>query len=186
MNELDEHNVHEHVHVETRHCLVSTTPTGNTPTLRFPGFEDEWELKKIGDIAIKINSGKTPLGGETVYTEKGVLFIRSQNIIDNKLSYENSTYIPKEINDTMKNSVVLPKDILLNITGASLGRSCVVPEDFTTGNVNQHVCIVRLNENNDPNFIQPFFASENGQNFFTSLQTGSGREGLTFESIKRT
>ncbi|MCX6051993.1 MAG: restriction endonuclease subunit S [Campylobacterales bacterium] len=156
----------------------------NVPKLRFREFSGEWEEKKLGEISSKINSGKTPLGGESVYTEEGILFIRSQNVFDNKLSLENSTFIPEQINNTMKNSIVLPKDILLNITGASLGRSCVVPKDFIVGNVNQHVCIVRINKENEPYFIQPIFSSETGQNVFTSLQTGSGREGLNFQSIK--
>jgi type I restriction enzyme S subunit len=156
----------------------------NIPKLRFPGFDGEWEVQKLGDVASKINSGKTPLGGESVYTNSGILFIRSQNVTDNKLSLENSTFIPEEINATMKNSVVLPNDILLNITGASLGRSCVVPEHFTKGNVNQHVCIIRLDKKYNPRFVQPILSSTKGQNIFTSLQTGSGREGLNFESIK--
>src|SRR5690606_2982470 len=84
----------------------------------------------------------------------------------------------------MKNSIVFPNDILLNITGASLGRSCVVPNDFEIGNVNQHVCIIRLNKSFLPRFIQPIFSSNKGQAIFQSLQTGSGREGLNFESIK--
>lgn len=157
----------------------------NIPQLRFPEFKVEWERKKLGDISEKINSGKTPLGGESVYSEKGILFIRSQNVTGDRLSYENSTFISAEINSTMKNSVVKPNDILLNITGASLGRSCVVPEDFGTGNVNQHVCIIRIDKNNEPYFIQPILSSEKGQNLFTSLQTGSGREGLNFQSIRK-
>jgi type I restriction enzyme S subunit len=157
----------------------------NIPKLRFPEFKGEWERKKLGEVAEKINSGKTPLGGESVYTERGILFIRSQNVNDDKLSFENSTYIPEEINNTMKNSVVKANDILLNITGASLGRSCVVPNDFIIGNVNQHVCIIRLNkEESNPRFVQPILSSTKGQNIFISLQTGSGREGLNFESIK--
>jgi len=154
------------------------------PTLRFPEFKDDWNLKKIDEISLKVNSGKTPLGGESVYVENGVLFIRSQNVIDNKLSFENSTFIPEQVNNTMKNSIVKPNDLLLNITGASLGRSCVVPSDFNIGNVNQHVCIIRFKNDNNPRFIQPIFASEKGQNLFLSLQTGSGREGLNFQSIK--
>jgi len=156
----------------------------NVPVLRFPGFEGEWESKKIDEVAEKVNSGKTPLGGQSVYSKEGIFFIRSQNVTDNKLSVEDPTFITEEVNNTMKNSVVRPKDILLNITGASLGRSCVVPESFTTGNVNQHVCIIRLNKSNDPYFLQPIFASEKGQNLFNSLQTGSGREGLNFQSIR--
>jgi type I restriction enzyme, S subunit len=155
-----------------------------TPKLRFKEFKGNWTSKKIEDITEKVNSGKTPLGGESVYVSSGVLFIRSQNVLDSHLSLDNVTYIPEDVNSSMLNSVVNPKDILLNITGASLGRSCVVPESFTIGNVNQHVCIVRLDSNNDPYFLQPIFASKKGQNLFESLQTGSGREGLNFQSIK--
>ncbi len=144
----------------------------------------EWVKKRLVEVCTKINSGKTPLGGESVYTDKGILFIRSQNVIDNKLSYEKSTYIPESINDTMKNSIVKPLDILLNITGGSLGRSCVVPLDFSIANVNQHVCIIRINNKNNPFFIQLYLATEKGQNKLFSLQTGSGREGLNFQSIK--
>ena len=156
----------------------------NLPELRFPEFKVEWIMRKLGEISVKINSGKTPSGGESVYTQNGILFIRSQNVFNNKLSLLNSTFIPENINNTMKNSVVKPKDILLNITGASLGRSCVVPENFSTGNVNQHVCIIRIDKNNEPFFIQPFFSSKKGQDLFNSLQTGSGREGLNFQSIR--
>ncbi|WP_445737985.1 restriction endonuclease subunit S [Mariniflexile sp.] len=162
----------------------SKKSTRNVPNLRFSGFEGEWELKKIRNISSKINSGKTPLGGEAVYTSEGVLFIRSQNVNDNRLDIENAVFITEEINNEMKNSIVCPNDILLNITGASLGRSCVVPMDFKVGNVNQHVCIIRLIKNNNPRFLQPYFTSNKGQNTFKSLQTGSGREGLNFESIK--
>jgi len=157
----------------------------NIPVLRFKGFDQPWKLKKLDDVTEKVNSGKTPLGGQSVYVNSGVLFIRSQNVLDSQLSFDNSTYITEEVNSSMMNSVVKANDILLNITGASLGRSCVVPKDFKSGNVNQHVCIVRLNNENDPYFLQPIFASEKGQNLFTSLQTGSGREGLNFQSIKK-
>ena len=157
---------------------------GKVPNLRFPNFYGEWEVKKLGDVAEKVNSGKTPLGGDAVYTNEGVLFIRSQNVNNDKLELENSVFIPESVNIQMKNSVVKPHDILLNITGASLGRSCVVPENFKIGNVNQHVCIVRLTQNYNPRFVQPILSSNKGQTIFNSLQTGSGREGLNFESIK--
>lgn len=156
--------------------------------IRFKGDNGKefsrWNKAKLDKVATKINSGKTPLGGERVYSESGILFIRSQNVIDNKLSFENATYISDELNKTMKNSIVKPQDILLNITGASLGRSCVVPSNFTIGNVNQHVCIIRINESNNPYFIQAYLSTKDGQNRLLSLQTGSGREGLNFHSIK--
>ncbi len=127
----------------------------NIPELRFPEFKGEWTLSKINEIATKVGSGKTPLGGEAVYTLKGIPFIRSQNVINNQLKLDN-TFIPESVHTEMASSRVLPGDILLNITGASIGRSCVVPVSFKEGNVNQHVCIIRL-EKDEPLFLQAFF-----------------------------
>ncbi|MGN6340484.1 MAG: restriction endonuclease subunit S [Ginsengibacter sp.] len=152
--------------------------------MRFKEFGGGWMRKKLGEVAEKINSGKTPLGGEAIYTSEGVIFIRSQNVNNDSLELGNTVFISEETNEKMQNSVVYPNDILLNITGASLGRSCVVPNNFSIGNVNQHVCIIRLNEKCNPRFVQPILSSGKGQNVFQSLQTGSGREGLNFENIK--
>lgn len=152
------------------------------PEIRFPEFDEKWETKKLGDVSIKIGSGKTPLGGESVYVSDGIPFIRSQNVINDSLVLD-STCIPESVHEEMKSSKVLPKDILLNITGGSIGRSCVVPDNFNEGNVNQHVCIIRL-KNNDSNFAQSLLSSWRGQKLVFQGQTGSGREGLNFESIK--
>ena len=162
------------------------------PTLRFPEFASsgssegagDWVEKRLGDIANKIGSGSTPRGGEKVYQSSGIPFIRSQNVNRNILILDDMTYISEEINVSMKNSIVRANDILLNITGASIGRSCVVPDSFNIGNVNQHVCIIRLNEDNSSNFIQPLIASHTGQKLISQGQTGSGREGLNFQSIR--
>ncbi|WP_367105861.1 restriction endonuclease subunit S [uncultured Psychrobacter sp.] len=83
----------------------------------------------------------------------------------------------------MSGSKVVANDILLNITGASIGRSCVVPSNFNEGNVNQHVCIIR-SQSHDPLFIQSFLSSKKGQNAIQSKQTGSGREGINFQAIR--
>lgn len=157
----------------------------NIPKLRFPSFKNEWESKTINDIATKVGSGSTPLGGEKTYQTDGVVFIRSQNVNNDKLLLKDVVYISDKINSKMTGSVVKARDILLNITGASLGRSCVVPENFKIGNVNQHVCIIRLSENYDPYFLQPYLSSERGQKKMLESQTGSGREGLNFQSIRK-
>ena len=156
----------------------------SVPRLRFGGFKDQWIEKKIGDIAPKVGSGSTPRGGEEVYQTTGVPFIRSQNVNDDCLLLDVITYIPDEVHSRMKGSVVKPNDILLNITGASIGRSCVVPTDFPTGNVNQHVCIIRVGKGFDPRFLQPYLSSSRGQKSILSTQVGSGREGLNFQAIR--
>lgn len=66
----------------------------SAPALRFDGFSDDWIEKKIGEITPKVGSGSTPRGGEEVYQNSGVPFIRSQNVNDDCLLLEDITYIP--------------------------------------------------------------------------------------------
>ena len=75
-------------------------------------------------------------------------------------------------------------DILLNITGASIGRSALVDERIVSGNVNQHVCIIRANEKLVPSFLCNFLLSRYGQKQIDSFQAGGNRQGLNFEQIK--
>ena len=105
------------------------------PELRFPEFYEEWVKKKVGTITDKVGSGSTPLGGSKAYLSEGVIFIRSQNVNNDTLSLDEVVFISEETNDKMSGSKVIAEDILLNITGASIGRSCVVPKTFQTGNV---------------------------------------------------
>lgn len=155
----------------------------NTPKLRFKEFDGDWSNKKIGNIASKVGSGSTPRGGSEAYTDHGVIFIRSQNVNNDQLLLDDVAYIPEKTHLKMSGSKVIANDVLLNITGASIGRSCVVPHDFTEANVNQHVCIIRT-PNDHPIFVQSFLSSENGQNAIQSKQAGGGREGLNFQAIR--
>jgi type I restriction enzyme S subunit len=156
----------------------------NIPVLRFPEFEGEWEKKRLGDVTTKVGSGSTPLGGEKSYQSDGVVFIRSQNVNNDALNLHDVVYISEAINKKMEGSQVTANDILLNITGASIGRSCVVPSDFKIGNVNQHVSIIRLIEKFTPYFLQPLLSSAKGQKLISESQAGGGREGLNFQNIR--
>lgn len=163
--------------------LGSIERSRNVPQLRFPEFKGEWEEKRLGNITKKVGSGSTPKGGVKVYTDSGIPFIRSQNVYDNQLQLD-EIHIPLTIHRKMANSKVLPNDVLLNITGGSIGRSCVVPSNFKEGNVNQHVAIIRLKNNNSQHFLQAILASSHGQKLIYQGMTGSGREGLNFQSIR--
>ena len=100
---------------------MSKKITVAVPELRFANFKEDWKKEKIGQNSIKVGSGSTPKGGEKVYTDKGVPFIRSQNVIDNRLIMDDISFIPLSIDEKMKGSRVKALDILLNITGGSLG-----------------------------------------------------------------
>ncbi|HHD1041357.1 TPA: restriction endonuclease subunit S, partial [Staphylococcus aureus] len=149
----------------------------------FPGFEGEWEEKKLGNLTTKIGSGKTPKGGSENYTNKGIPFLRSQNIRNGKLNLNDLVYISKDIDDEMKNSRTYYGDVLLNITGASIGRTAINSIVETHANLNQHVCIIRLKKEYYYNFFGQYLLSRKGKRKIFLAQSGGSREGLNFKEI---
>ena len=152
--------------------------------MRFPEFSGEWEKHTIGELAIKVGSGVTPKGGETVYKKEGHPFVRSQNVGLGVLLLEDIAYIDDTTHIRQKNTELQIDDVLLNITGASIGRSAVVNEQIAGGNVNQHVCIIRTKDNLVSSFLCNFLLSNYGQKQIDSFQAGGNRQGLNFEQIK--
>lgn len=138
---------------------------------------------KIKHLATKIGSGKTPRGGNEVYVQSGVLFIRSMNVYDDGLRLEDVVFIDEATDQKMSQTRVLASDVLLNITGASIGRTCIVPGDLPQANVNQHVCIIRLSQRADPAFVSYTLKSSLIKDQIRSLENGSSREGLNFEQV---
>lgn len=144
-----------------------------------------WEVKRLKMLVSKIGSGITPSGGSAVYQTNGVPLLRSQNIHFDGLRLDDVAYISEEIDESMSNSRVQEKDILLNITGASIGRCFYVPDGFGAGNVNQHVCIIRpILDEIQPLFLHLILRSIIGQSQIRLQQTGANREGLNFEQLK--
>lgn len=157
-------------------------PGTSTPEIRFKGFEGDWKPCELGEITTKIGSGKTPRGGKTSYLTSGIPLIRSQNIFSDSVNFEGIVFISDETDEEMSNSRVLQNDVLLNITGASIGRSAVY-RSGERANVNQHVCIIRASGNHHSDFIQLNLASTRGQAAIDNSQAGGAREGLNFQQI---
>ena len=152
------------------------------PKIRFKGYTTDWEQRKLGDITAKIGSGKTPSGGKSAYVETGIPLIRSQNVNGDKVDFADIVYIDESTDESMANSRVCTNDVLLNITGASIGRSAVY-KGLELANVNQHVCIIRPIKEYLSDFIQLNLSSDNGQKQIDASQAGGGREGLNFQEI---
>ncbi len=141
-----------------------------------------WKWVKLNDLCEKIGSGSTPSGGRNIYKEEGIKFLRSQNVYNDGIRYEGIVYISEELNK--KGSIVKAKDILLNITGGSIGRCAVVPDDFDIANINQHVMIIR-GVNLDIRFwIHNIISSPYIQSKIMDVQVGVSREGLSAEKLK--
>lgn len=151
-------------------------------------FESEeakrWEKEKLAKHVTKIGSGITPLGGYSSYLSTGIPLIRSQNIHINKFTTNGLAYISKEQDKLMENSRVQPRDVLLNITGASIGRVCVVPTEICPANVNQHVSIIRVTKTLSPLFLAHYLSTPKFQKFIMNSQSGATRQALTKSMIE--
>lgn len=114
---------------------------------------------KLGDVCTKIGSGATPRGGKEAYKDSGIPIIRSQNVLDWSFTSNGLAFIDDAQAAALANVEVKPCDILLNITGDSVARACMVPNWCTPARVNQHVSIVRPGPELDPTFLLCFLQS---------------------------
>lgn len=139
---------------------------------------DDWVWCRLGEVCSKTGSGSTPKGGKSAYPSSGIKFLRSQNVYDDGLRYDGIVFISDITHEKMSGTKVQAEDLLLNITAGSIGRCCIVPNDFDTGNINQHVAIIRSVMTENGYYLHKIICSPYFQNMILEVQTGAGREGL--------
>jgi type I restriction enzyme S subunit len=146
-----------------------------------------WPTVRLGNYCVKIGSGSTPRGGESVYQESGVSLIRSQNVYNGFFARDGLAHINDNHADQLKGVTLESGDVLLNITGDSVARSCRVPDEVLPARVNQHVAIIRaMPEVLDSRFLGYFFISPFMQKTMLSLAgSGGTRKALTKEMIEQ-
>lgn len=110
------------------------------------GESSNWECKQLKEITTKMGSGATPRGGNQSYKEDGVSLIRSLNVHNGHFKYDDLAHIDEQQASQLDNVTIKENDVLLNITGASVARCCIVPTDILPARVNQHVSILRVKE----------------------------------------
>ncbi|WP_349829783.1 restriction endonuclease subunit S [Bacteroides fragilis] len=156
--------------------------SSDTPHYQNVPFEvpDNWVWTTVENICSKIGSGSTPKGSN--YTSDGIFFFRSQNVHNLGIVLDDIKYISEDVHKSMIGTEVRPNDLLLNITGGSLGRCAIVPNIIDRGNVSQHVCILRP-ISIKAEYLHTFILSS----FFarTMKITGSGREGLPKYNLEK-
>ena len=144
-----------------------------------------WPVKRLGDITTKIGSGATPKGGKESYREDGISLIRSMNVHNGKFEYKDLAHISDEQAERLDNVTLEMDDVLLNITGASVARCCIVPADVLPARVNQHVCIVRCKEFISPEFLNYLLIEDNYQDLLWGIAgSGATREAITKQQVE--
>lgn len=110
-------------------------------------MNSEWKSFILSEICTKIGSGATPSGGKSSYNDKEeIALIRSQNVLDFVFSFDGLAYINPSQAQKLNNVEIEEEDVLINITGDSVARVCIVPTEVLPARVNQHVAILRANK----------------------------------------
>lgn len=143
-----------------------------------------WVYKDLALLTDKIGSGSTPRGGKEVYLEEGIALIRSQNVYDSSFIWEGLARISNDAATQLKGVTVQKDDVLLNITGASILRTCVVEPEVLPARVNQHVAIIRAKAGVPPRFIHMHLLRPDIKSYLLGLNAGASREAITKAHIE--
>lgn len=140
---------------------------------------------RVGELTSLVTSGVTPRGGEDVYVNEGPYFIRSQNIQMNRLDLLDAACLPADVHEQMARTKVATGDILLNITGASIGRVTWIDKLDREANVSQHVCLIRPKPNLlNAAYLSVFISLPNTQRFILHIQSGASRQALNHQQVR--
>ncbi len=141
------------------------------------------EFKTLKSITSKIGSGATPRGGSQVYQDNGISFIRSQNVQDMHFSKNGLVFLNDEQAEQLKGVTVKASDVLLNITGDSIARSCLVPDEMLPARVNQHVSIIRCKNSKDAEYVA-YYLQFLKPYLLQICKVGGTRNALTKDAIE--
>jgi type I restriction enzyme S subunit len=146
---------------------------------RLAGREDEWKTGTLKSVTPKIGSGATPSGGRESYFTKGIPLIRSMNVHFRGFEPTGLVFLSQQRADGLAKVIVQTDDVLLNITGASIGRVTIAPPQVSGARVNQHVTIIRAIPELFPKFLATFLARTSVQKMIDDVQVGATRQALT-------
>ena len=138
-----------------------------------------WEVTTLQSMTSKIGSGATPRGGREVYVDEGVSLIRSQNVYDSQFVWEGLARITDEAAEQLSGVAVQDGDVLINITGASILRTCVVESQVLPARVNQHVAIIRAKAKSASRYIHLYLLDADTKAYLMGLNAGASREAVT-------
>lgn len=158
---------------------------GNTPNVRFKGFTEDWEQRKLSEISDFITKGATPTTYGYDWQESGIPFFRNDAIKDNKFSYGDFSYISEEANEALQRSEIHGDDILVAITG-DIGKAGIVPKSIEKGNINQHTARVRIIKDAIPYFVYQSLITDKQQKKYQLIKTGLSMPQLSLQQIRDT
>jgi len=145
----------------------------------------EWKETELIELTVKIGSGATPRGGSNSYKSEGISLIRSQNVLDLQFSTNGLAFIDDIQADALKNVTIELNDVLLNITGDSVARACKVPDNILPARVNQHVAIIRVDEDKLTSDFLLYNLIAQKEELLSQSEIGATRRAITKGMIEK-
>ena len=137
--------------------------------------------KRLSDYSILITKGASPKWQGINYKRKGTLFITSENVREGYIDISKPKYLENKINEILPRSILRKEDILINIVGASIGRSAKYNYEYLA-NINQAVALVRTKNINNI-FLLTYLNSEQAIKMYNDMKKGGARENLSLKNI---
>jgi type I restriction enzyme S subunit len=146
-----------------------------------------WEWVRLEEISNKITKGSSPKWQGVQYTTNpsDVLFVTSENVGSYKLQLDEPKYVEKKFNEIEPRSILKSGDFLMNIVGASIGRTAIYNIN-KLANINQAVCLIRFGstEINNTYFLH-FFNSATCIEYMFDKQVDNARANLSMGNIAK-
>jgi type I restriction enzyme S subunit len=140
-----------------------------------------WEWKTLADLSEYITSGSR--GWKAYMASTGDSFIRSQDIRQDALIFDNPAFVTLPERVEGKRTLVRPGDLLLTITGGNVGRCAVVPELPKSAYVSQHVALIRLQKPSLSEFIHFWMVNAFGGRAFLARYIYGDKPGLNLVQV---
>ena len=147
--------------------------------------KEGWEKKIVKDLSFLITKGSSPKWqGNSYVNSEGILFVTSENVREGCLEFNPAKFVDNSFNIKQRRSILKKFDVLVNIVGASIGRAAIFDLDVENANINQAVCLIRLNWDKIlPTYLCFFLNSDYAFKQYASMVKDAARANLSLENI---
>jgi type I restriction enzyme S subunit len=143
----------------------------------------DWFVAQLGQLATFITSGSR--GWAQFYSNNGALFIRSQNIGGGRLCFDDVQHVSPPAGAEGNRTRVERNDLLITITGNSVGNVALIEELFGEAYISQHVGLVRLREPTTGAYINRYLSPKApGNSQIAGSQSGQSKPGLNLQNLR--
>lgn len=160
----------------------SSPITPNVTSL--PSLPKSWEWATIDQLSTRVTKGSSPGWQGFEYQSEGVLFVRSQNVGWGSLLLDERVYLDAGFNEVESKAIVRQNDVLLNIVGASIGRSCKADARLDGANTNQAIAGIRPVSPALSDWIVAWLVSPAGQAAIFANVVETARANLSLEQVR--